>query len=82
MYTADAVDEELDAMAKTPVDPAEGEVLRKEFKVMTKLLKKLADLEARRRSYLHSRSRRANDMNAPTGGAHHPSSSVPPPPPT
>ena len=77
MYTADAVDEELDAMANTPVDPAEREVLRKELKVIEKLLKKLTYLEARRRSYLCSQSRHTDNMNAPASGAHHTSSALP-----
>ena len=80
MYTANAVDDELDAMVRTPVDPAEQEVLNKELKLMTKLLEKLTHLEARRRGYSHARSSRTNDMNGPTGGAHHTSSSFLPPP--
>jgi len=72
MYTADAVDEELDAMVQTLVDPAEREVLHRELKLMTKLLEKLTNLEARRRSYLHSRSSRVS-----TSGSHESSSSVP-----
>ena len=78
MYTADAVDEELDAMARTTVDPAEREVLKKELKVMAKLLDKLTYLEAHRRSYLHSQSRRTNNMNASASGTHQTSPSVPP----
>ena len=80
MYTANAVDDELDAMVRTPVDPAEQEVLNKELKLLTKLLEKLTNLEARRRGYSQAQSRQTNDINAPTGAAHHPSSSVPPPP--
>ena len=56
MYTADAVDEELNAMAQTPGDPAEQEVSQKELKTMSKLFDKLTNLEARRRSYINSRS--------------------------
>ena len=80
MYTANAVDDELDAMVQTPVDPAEQEVLQRELKLLAKLLEKLTGLEARRRSYLHSRARRANNMDAPTSGAHQTSSSNPPAP--
>ena len=80
MYTANAVDDELDAMVRTPVDPAEQEVLNKELKVLTELLEKLTHLEARRRGYSQVGSRQTNDINAPIGGPHHPSSSVPPPP--
>jgi len=76
MYTADAVDEELDAMVRIPVDPAEQEVLHKELKLMAKLLEKLTYLEARRRSYVDSRSRRTN-MNASTNGAGQTSTSNP-----
>ena len=78
MYTADAVDEALDAMARTPVDPAEREIPRKELKVIGKLLDKLTYLEARRRSYLHSQSRRTNNMNASPGGSRKTPPSVPP----
>ena len=74
MYTANAVDDELDAMVRTPVDPAERDVLEKELELMVKLLEKLTDLEARRRSYLRSRSRRATNTNTPTSGAQQPSS--------
>ena len=80
MYTANAVDDELDAMVQTPVDPAEREVLQRELKVMAKLLKKLTDLEARRRSYLRSRSHRANNMDASTSGARQTPTSNPPAP--
>ena len=74
----DAVEEELDPMAQTPVGPAEREVLHKELKSLTKLLEKLTDLEAHRLS--HSRSRRTHTAAGSTGGgAHHPSSPVPPP---
>jgi BMFP domain-containing protein YqiC len=69
MYTMDAVDDGLDAMLRTPVDPAKHEVLQKELELMAELLEELTDLEARRRVYLHSRSRRANNINAPTSGA-------------
>ena len=78
MCTADAVDEELDAMIRTPVDPAERDVLQKELRLMTQLLENLTHyLETRRRPYSHARVRRANNMNASTSGAHQPSSSVP-----
>jgi len=80
MYTADAVDEELDAMARNPVDPAEREVLQEELRVMTQLLQKLTELEARRRSYMHGRSRRSNARNASASGARQTSSSNPPAP--
>jgi len=71
--TADAVDEELDTMIRTPADPAERDVLQKELKLMMQLLEKLTHyLETRRR-----RVRRANNMNASTSGVHQPSSSVP-----
>jgi len=76
MYAADAVDEEIDAMAVAPVDPAEREVVQKELNVMTKLLEKLTYLKARRRAYSHGRSRGINDMNV-SMSAHHPSSSIP-----
>jgi hypothetical protein len=81
MYTANAVNDELDAMVQTPVDLAEREVLQRELKLMVELLKKLTDLEARRRSYLQSRSRRAKNMDSATSGARQTSSSNPPAPP-
>ena len=77
MYTADAVDEELNAMAQTPVDPAEQEVLQKDLKTMSKLFDKLTNLEARRRSYINSRSAGTNNMGASASGARQTSSSVP-----
>ena len=52
VYATDAVEEELDAMAQTPVGPAGREVLHKELKSLTKLLEKLTDLEARRLSHM------------------------------
>ena len=61
-------------MVRTPVDPAEQEVLNKELWLMAELLEKLTDLKARRRA-----SRRTNNMNVPRGNAYDPSSSVPPP---
>ena len=79
-YAADAVDEELDAMIQTPVDPAEWEVLQKELKLMAKLLDKLTYLETRCRSYLQPRSRRPDEMNPSTGGAGQTSPSNPPGP--
>jgi len=79
MCTADAVDEELDTMIRTPADPAERDVLQKELKLMMQLLEKLTHyLETRRRPYSHARVRRANNMNASTSGVHQPSSSIPP----
>ena len=79
MYTANAAGDELDAMVQTPVDHAERDVLQKELKLMTKLLEKLTYPEARRCSYLHSRSRQANNMNVPASGARQ-TSSYPPAP--
>ena len=66
MYTATAVDEELDAMAGTPGCPPEREVLQEELKIMTMLLEKLTDLR-----------RANNDMNESADDAHHPPSSIP-----
>ena len=80
MYTANAVDDELDATTQTPVDPVERDALQKELELIAELLEKLTYLKARRQSYLHSRSRQANNTNGPASAMRQTSSSHPPAP--